>query len=556
MEHSIIDAALLSELLKGGYNELISQKEVINNLNVFPIPDGDTGLNMGKTLQGGIETLKEGASFKDMLKGFSKGTLMSARGNSGVILSQFFRGFAKGIADVEELTVKDFTSAMGVGRNQAYAAVVNPVEGTMLTLMTDGFLILQNKQDTIEDFESMFQILVRELEASLERTPSLLDVLEEAGVVDSGGAGFLAIFTGMKKALCGEAIEVAEESHNAPSGAAVQLLDENSEVEFGYCTEFILQLFSKKTDIEKFDIDAFIAELTKLGDSIVAIRDEDLVKVHIHTKTPEIPLAYAHKFGEFITMKIENMTVQHNEVISENADSAAAKATVPAKPKKHQKFAVVTTCTGEGFRNFFTDLGADVIIDGGQTNNPSAEDFITAFKSLDADHIVVLPNNSNIILTAEQAASLYKECDVRIIPTKSLAEGYSSLSLMDKFASDIDGLINSMTYALDNVDTALVSTATRDAQMDGVTITEGDYVGIINKEIRISAKSKLDAAVNLLKGYEDMSEKDVLTIFYGKDVGEEEASSLEDLLTEEFPLLDIGIVPGLQDVYSFVMAIE
>lgn len=556
MKHSIIDAEMLASLLKGGYQELLSQKEIINNLNVFPIPDGDTGLNMGRTLQGGIETIKDDASFKDMMKAFSKGTLMSARGNSGVILSQFFRGFAKGVGDIDAMSVYDFATAMKAGRDQAYSAVVNPVEGTMLTLMTDGSNCLDS--DKILDFESLFEVLIPELKASLERTPSLLDVLADAGVVDSGGAGFLAIFNGMAKALNGEVTSeaVSSPASSEASEPAVMLLDENSEVEFGYCTEFILQLFSKKTDVDNFDIDDFIEELKKLGDSIVAIRDEELVKVHIHTKTPEVPLAYAHKFGEFVTMKIENMTVQHNEVINEHADSAAAKAGTVPKKAKHQKFAVVTTSSGEGFKNYFTDLGTDVVIDGGQTNNPSTEDFVNAFKTLDADYIVVLPNNSNIIMAAEQAAELYKECDVRIVPTKSLAEGYSSLSLMDKYASDIDEFLKSLTRGLSNVTTAMLSTATRDAEMDGVTIKKGQYVGIIDKEIRISGDDKLSTAINLLSGDESIADKDVITVFYGKDVTEAEAQQLEDLISEQFPLLDIGIVPGLQDVYSFIIAIE
>ena len=555
MKHSIIDAQMLAALLKGGYQELLSQKEIINNLNVFPIPDGDTGLNMGRTLQGGIETLKDDSSFKDMMKAFSKGALMSARGNSGVILSQFFRGFAKGVADIDAMSVYDFAKAMKAGRDQAYSAVVNPVEGTMLTLMTDGSNCLD--KDSIVDFESLFEVLIPELKASLQRTPSLLDVLAEAGVVDSGGAGFLAIFNGMAKALSGEitAEEVHEEATPKATEPVAMLLDENSEIEFGYCTEFILQLFSKKTDVENFDIDAFIEELKKLGDSIVAIRDEELVKVHIHTKTPEVPLAFAHQYGEFVTMKIENMTVQHNEVINEHSDSAAAKATSP-KASQHQKFAVVTTASGEGFISYFKDHGVDVVIDGGQTNNPSTEDFINAFRSLDADHIVVLPNNTNIIMAAEQAAELYKVCDVRIIPTKSLAEGYSSISLMDPFAANIDDFIRSMTYALGNVTTAMVSTATRDAEMDGVMIRKGQYVGIIDKEIRISGDDKLSTTINLLTGDEEISDKDVITVFYGKDVTEDEANALENLISENFPLLEVAIVPGLQDVYSFIIAIE
>ena len=546
MEHSVIDAALLRQMLKNGYQELMICKEEINDLNVFPIPDGDTGLNMTRTMQGGIETMDEGASAGEMLKAFAKGTLMSARGNSGVILSQFIRGFAKDVDDIDEFTTDDFIKAVANGRDQAYSAVVNPVEGTMLTLMKDGASVLKVKRDKINDFEGLFVMLLSELEASLKRTPSLLDVLAEAGVVDSGGAGLLAIFRGMAKAVNGEIIEAVESSRPESVNTPLSLLDENSSVEFGYCTEFIVQLFDRKNPIDEFDIDKFIEGLKEIGESIVALRDDELVKVHIHTMQPEEALSYAHKYGEFLTLKIENMTVQHNEVIGKDT----------CHKIEHTKYAVITTSSGSGITEYFKGLGTDVVIDGGQTNNPSAEDFVNAFKKVDADHIVVLPNNSNIILAAEQAASLYDHPDIRVIPTKSLAEGYSSLSLMDKSAPDIDAFVEGMTYALDGVTTALVSTATRDANMDGVDIKQGNYIGIIDKTVACCGPSKIETATELVSSYEDIRDKDVLTVFYGKDVTEDEACEFESALSDKFPLLEIGLIPGNQDVYSFIMALE
>ena len=547
MKHSIVDADMLATMLRNGYQELLSQKEAINNLNVFPVPDGDTGLNMSRTMQGGIESLESGISAGMLFKRFSKGALMSARGNSGVILSQFLRGLAKDTDLLDAITVYDFITAIENGRDQAYSTVVNPVEGTMLTLMTDATKILRARESEIYDFEDLFLVVLPELEASLQRTPSLLPVLAEAGVVDSGAAGLLAIFRGMAKAINGEILDEIASIEEANKTASIGLLDEDSSVEFGYCTEFIVQLFNKKIDVASFDIDAFIEELKKLGDSIVALQDENLVKVHIHTKEPEKALAFAHNYGEFLTLKIENMTLQHNEVIAHQAEEEKI---------EHQKYAVITTSSGKGITEYFKGLGTDVIIDGGQTNNPSAEDFINAFKKVDADHIVVLPNNSNIILTAKQAASMYDHPDIRVIPTKSLAEGFSSLSLMDKFLPDIDSFVEGMTYALANVTTGLVSTATRDAEMDGVSVKQGEYIGIIDKTIKCSGTDKLAIARDLVLGYEDIDDKDVLTVFYGSDVTEDEVFKLQEELSDAKPMLEIGFIPGGQDVYSFIMAIE
>lgn len=547
MKHVIIDSLLLRDMLTNGFKELLKQKEYVNNLNVFPVPDGDTGLNMSKTFQGGVDSLIEADTVGGCLKSFARGALLAARGNSGVILSQFLRGFTKDTEDLDNFTIDTFIDAIANGREQAYASVVNPTEGTMLTLMTDAMNTLRENRASFNDFEDLFKALLIELEMSLKRTPSLLDVLAEAGVVDSGGAGLLAIFKGMAMAIDGELLDdivIPEES----TSTAIGMLDENDTNVFGYCTEFILQLFNNKIDVASFSVDKFIEDLTELGDSIVAVQDDIIVKVHIHTKTPEVVLAFAHKYGEFLTLKIENMTVQHNEVI---AQSEAAE-----EMPEHKDYAVIAVASGEGIIDFFKLIGADVIIDGGQTNNPSTEDFVNAIKKVNADHIVLLPNNSNIILTAEQASKMFDDMDIRVIKTKSIAEGYSCLSMMDQGADDIDRFITSMSSSLDNVVTGLVTTATRDTVIDGVDIKKDKYIGIGDKTIYTCDDNKVDCAYNLIKSIPDIDSKDVLTIFQGANVTDEEIEEFQDRVSSDYPLMEIGVVPGGQDVYDLIMAIE
>ncbi len=547
MKHVIIDSLLLRDMLTNGFKELLNQKEYVNNLNVFPVPDGDTGFNMSKTFQGGVDSLIEADTVGGCLKSFARGALLAARGNSGVILSQFLRGFTKDTEDLDNFTIDTFIDAIANGREQAYASVVNPTEGTMLTLMTDAMNTLRENRASFNDFEDLFKALLIELEMSLKRTPSLLDVLAEAGVVDSGGAGLLAIFKGMAMAIDGELLDdivIPEES----TSTAIGMLDENDTNVFGYCTEFILQLFNNKIDVASFSVDKFIEDLTELGDSIVAVQDDIIVKVHIHTKTPEVVLAFAHKYGEFLTLKIENMTVQHNEVI---AQSEAAE-----DMPEHKDYAVIAVASGEGIINFFKLIGADVIIDGGQTNNPSTEDFVNAIKKVNADHIVLLPNNSNIILTAEQASKMFDDMDIRVIKTKSIAEGYSCLSMMDQGADDIDRFITSMSSSLDNVVTGLVTTATRDTVIDGVDIKKDKYIGIGDKTIYTCDDNKVDCAYKLIKSIPDIDSKDVLTIFQGANVTDEEIEEFQDRVSSDYPLMEIGVVPGGQDVYDLIMAIE
>lgn len=554
MNHKKLDVALLKEMFEGGYSELLSQRDYVNNLNVFPVPDGDTGLNMCKTFLGGIDNSKDTSSVSSYLDDFARGTLLSARGNSGVILSQFVRGFAKGASKLSgtEISISDFGTVLSAGVEKAYGSVVNPTEGTMLTVMKDTAAFVNTKGSEYANFEGLFTDLIPAIKKSLQNTPNLLPVLKEAGVVDSGGAGILALFLGMKKVLFGEEIGKFEtndriETSEGPSMSS--RLDENAETVYGYCTEFILQLFEKKIDVEKFSIDEMIEGLQKLGDSIVAVQDEKLVKVHIHAHEPEKVLSFAHGYGEFLSLKIENMTLQHSEVLAEKGEEFL-------KPIEYKKYGIVAVASGKGIADYFMSLGADVIVDGGQTNNPSSEDFINAFKKLNCDHIVVLPNNSNIILAAEQAGKLYKECDVRVVATKSVAEGYSALSLMDINAPTIEALTDGMTYYLPNVTTGLVTFSTRDTSIDGIDVQEGDFIGLADKHLLAASNSKVSAALGILNAIDNIEDKEVLTVFYGKDVTTRDLDELASRVSEEFPLIEIGFINGEQDIYYFIMAIE
>ena len=387
------------------------------------------------------------------------------------------------------------------------------------------------------------------MKRSLAHTPELLPVLKEAGVIDSGGAGFLCIFEGMEMALLGMNIDdIADDIvPTLGTSAAVSSFGPDSELEYGYCTEFILQLQNSKTDIQCFSIKPVIEYLETLGDSIVAVADGDIVKVHVHTFTPEKVIEYARRFGEFISVKIENMSVQHSEVVAAKEQS---------EPREHTRYAVAAVASGDGITEYFSEIGVSEIITGGQTNNPSIEDLICAFDKLDCDHIIVLPNNSNIVMTARQAAELYDKCDVRVIPTKSIAEGYSALSMMDLSADTVDELIDGMTSYLGDVTTGYVTTATRDTEMNGVRVKRGDYIGLDNSSILCATNDKVSAALGILKNLPDIDDKQVITVFSGADVTTDELDTLKSKIAAAYPLIETGYINGGQEVYSFILAIE
>ena len=546
MVRNKIDGEFLELMLQNGYRNIMLNQAEIDALNVFPVPDGDTGLNMTMTMSGGVENHESSKNVGEMMASFAHGTLFSARGNSGVILSQFINGFAKGAKDMDTMSVSDFAEAMESGVNQAYKSVVRPVEGTMLTVMREATEFLSNNKDSFASFEDCFMSLMPVIRRSLDNTPNLLPVLEEAGVIDSGGAGFLTIVEGMKLALEGEILsDDSKASSSLKPSSKISLLPDNGTLEYGYCTEFILQLIYSDHRADSFNLDEMIATLETFGDSIVAIREDNVVKVHVHTFTPEKVLAYARGFGEFLTLKIENMALQHNESIKENK-----------KKKKHQKYAIATVASGRGIQEYLTGIGADVIISGGQTDNPSTEDFINAFDTLDADYIVVLPNNSNVIMAAKQAAKIYDKADVRVIETRSVAEGYSALSMMNNSVDTVEELIEGMSFGIPNVTTGYITTATRDSSMGGVAVKQGDYIGLDRETIRSSEKSKADAVMGLLKNLPEIDEKEVLTGFFGNGVTEEEAEALKELIEENFPMLECAFIEGDQPVYDYIFALE
>lgn len=541
MIRTVLTDVELKEMFANGYRSLCRAEKQINDLNVFPIPDGDTGTNMVKTLGGGVFSASLGnGTMSEFMNSFSRAVLFNARGNSGVILSQFIRGFASGCDDNEILDINGFCNAFSAGVEKAYAAVIEPVEGTMLTVIREAAEAL-NKAEGITNFHEALAFIIDEMKVSLKHTPDKLPVLKEAGVVDSGGLGIIYIFEGMKAYIEGDIIET-DDAPDIYISSLGSTFGPDSVLEYGYCTEFILQLMNYKTNIAEFTRDDVVAFLETIGDSIVAVQDEDILKVHVHTFEPEKALAYARRFGEFVSVKIENMSIQHNESFEEK--------------KKHYKYAVVGVATGDGIKQYFKDIGVAEIIDGGQTNNPSAQNFIDVFNSLDAEHIVVLPNNSNIILTAMQAKDMCMDKDIRVIPTKSVAEGYSAISMMDMTASDIDEFLDSMTAFLSGVTAASITLAVSDAQMNGVKVAAGEYIAIVNGKIVAAAKDRYDVIILMLQSLPDIDEKQVITMFSGKGVSTEDAQIIVEKIKEKYPLIEVGNICGGQDIYDFYMAIE
>lgn len=541
MNRVAITGAETKEMFANGYRSLCRAEKQVNDLNVFPIPDGDTGTNMLKTLGGGIFSFEfDGTSANEFMKLFARSVLLCARGNSGVILSQFIRGFADGCKE-DVLDVPTFSRALLSGAEKAYDAVINPVEGTMLTVIREGAEAFAKNSEKTTLFGAL-SFVIDAMQESLRNTPEKLPVLKEAGVVDSGGLGIIYIFEGMKAYFEGKIIEADEAPTDYITQPVNAAFGPDSVLEYGYCTEFILQLMNAKTNIENFNCNEIIQYLQTIGDSIVAVQDGDVVKVHVHTFTPDKALGFARNYGEFISVKIENMSIQHNELMAEK--------------KKHYKYAVVAVATGDGLESYFKEIGAAAIINGGQTNNPSAQDFIDVFNSLDAEHIIVLPNNSNIILTAMQAKEICADKDIHIIPTKSVVEGYSALSMMDTSAGDVETFIENMTAFLPNLTSASITVAVHDAQMNGVTVKEGEYMGIADGKIISSSIDRNVAIMEMLEKLPDIDDKQVITIFTGKGVSENESNEIAEKIMEQYPLIEVGCIYGGQELYDFYMAIE
>lgn len=552
-----VNGELYKLIVKNGAVSLRNNYKKIDALNVFPVPDGDTGTNMAMTIEAGvaaIENVNESSVYL-MAKALSRGMLMGARGNSGVILSQLFRGIYKGLAEYEEVGAKELAKAFKSGVDQAYKAVMKPVEGTILTVVKDATNVAfkkVTKKNTIEEF---FEIFMAEGYASLERTPDLLPVLKDAGVVDSGAAGFMCIAEGMQKAVLGEIIEPVDADKVVTSTVNRGSFNAHSELTYGYCTEFILQLQHSKVDIAKFKEKVIIEKLETLGDSIVCIKDEDIIKVHVHTKTPGVVFNFAQQFGEFITVKVENMSVQHTDS-SEIEEPCDCEQCVEMRANQaRKKFAVVAVASGEGLVNLFKSMGVDYVVHGGQTMNPSAEDFVKAFDSINAENIIVFPNNGNIVMAAKQAGKYYDKANVVVVNSKSLAQGYSALTMLDVSSDDLDQIVEEIDSVIKNVTTGLITYSIRDAQIDGVDIHKDDYIGIVNGKMVASNKDKVESVVELLK-HSDIEDKEIITIIKGIDATEEETDRIVEYIEENYPDIETDVVEGNQEVYSFILSIE
>lgn len=554
-----IDGILLKQMIISGANNLYNNYPEVDALNVFPVPDGDTGTNMNLTISSGAKEIatRNDASVYDVAKAFSRGLLMGARGNSGVILSQIFRGFAQGLKGKIEATAQDISDALLMGKEVAYKAVMRPVEGTILTVIRESSQALADSVYPDMPLDEALDILLKEARESLKRTPNLLPVLKEAGVVDSGGAGLCKIIEGFDLALHNQILEknmpdVVSDSVVEPIIGNVQASLEHKE--FGYCTEFILKLPEDPIKAKKknFVPSRFSGVLNSHGNSIVMVHDDDLIKVHIHTLNPGNILTYAQQFGEFVKIKVENMSEQHTHLIEE--DAKAKEDEIKKQPKK--PFGLISVGAGKGIVDLFKDLNCDYIVSGGQTMNPSTEDFIKAIKSINAEQIFILPNNSNIIMAATQACDVMnEEVKCTVIPTKTIPQGLVS-AMMYNPESDYDTNYNDMMESLSSVKSGQVTFAVKDTSFEGMEIHKDDFIGICDKKILATEKDKIKCALKLINTMID-EDSSIITIITGEDVTEAERDALKELVQAKVgDMVDVDVKVGLQPVYSFIIGIE
>ena len=553
-ERKLIDGELFEKMILGGVANLQEHLQQVNDLNVFPIPDGDTGENMYLTLQGGLDGLR--ACQSDLLgekaQAMAQGMLLGARGNSGVILSQLFYGLSEGLKGLNEANLSELGNALKTGVKCAYGAVAHPVEGTILTVAREAVENVceqLNEEMTVEEF---FSAYLTQMQKSLERTPNLLSVLKEAGVIDSGGAGLVYITEGFCLALGGAEVgkELASASVGGKKAIDFSKFNENSVMEYGYCTELLLQLQTSKTDVENFSVDELIEYLSTIGDSIVAFKTGTIIKIHVHTMTPYMVLAYCQKFGEYLTVKIENMTLQHNETVEEK------KRVEIKNPKRaRRKYATVTVATGEGLMQVFKDMGADYVIFGGQTNNPSSEDFIKAFDEVNADVVFVLPNNGNVVLAAKQAAKIYQDSEIRVVESKNVGQGYSALSMLDYEAGETDEIVAMMQESMQGTITGMVARAVRDTSMNGVDVEKDGYMGFTDHTMLVCKATKSEALEALTEKL-DVQHKEFVIVVYGKTITNEEKQTFTSFMAKTYPRVETYEIDGGQDVYDYLLIVE
>jgi DAK2 domain fusion protein YloV len=543
-----VTGKLFKEMVVCGANTLHNHHPEIDALNVFPVPDGDTGTNMSLTFMAGANEIRgmDSDNIYDIAKKLSKGLLMGARGNSGVILSQIFRGFAMSLEGKQEMDALSLAEAFQNGAKVAYKAVMRPVEGTILTVIREASEATMNHVTPDMSIEDVFSYFVSEAELSLERTPELLPVLKEVGVVDSGGAGLILVFKGFMSGLLGETVEYIEMS--AQTTVMDSIVDADAgEDAFGYCTEFIVRLDDAL--INKFSEDQLKKELERIpGDSIVVVQDEEIVKVHVHTLKPGNALNIAQRFGEFVKLKIENMQEQHNTIMDQGVMEQAHVT------REHKEVAVISVCAGKGLEKAFLELYCDYVVSGGQTMNPSAEDMVQAIKDMNADTVIVLPNNSNIVMTAMQTVDILEgEVNVVVIPSKTIPQGLAACIMFNP-EEKLEQVILDMNEAISNVKTGQVTFAIKDTSIDGIDIRANEYMAICEKEIVACHKDKLDAlkeTLDKLVGEDD----ELVTLITGEDVNDADVDEIESYIEDNFDV-ELEVIKGLQPVYSFIVGVE
>ena len=543
-----IDGKQVRDMFVSGANNLKNHKDLVDKLNVFPVPDGDTGTNMSLTISCAIKELDKGEqdNIGQLGKALSKGSLMGARGNSGVILSQIIRGIAKSIEDKETLTSMDIAEALKNGSDTAYKAVIKPVEGTILTVVRESSEYALKAAALEEDIIEFMKLLVKEANNSLDRTPELLHALKEAGVVDSGGKGLVLVYEGMLKSLEGQFVESQEIQTSDNTSIQVENKVSTEDIKFQYCTEFILET-DKISDLKMRDI------MIKYGDSLVVVGDDGIIKVHVHTNTPGTVLQEALAYGQLLTIKIENMKLQHENKVIKDSQEDQKVSELAAVSEEPKEFGFIATSMGEGLAKIFKDFGVDHIIEGGQTMNPSTEDFMNAIEKMNAHNIIILPNNSNIIMAANQAKDL-SDKNIIVIPTKNVSQAFAALVNFDADLTIEENEAN-MVEALSTVKSGQVTYAVRNTVINDVEVKEGNIIGLGEGKL-LSAGDDIDEiTTNLIESLVD-EDSAIITLFYGEDIKEEQAEALKESLEEKFEDIDIELYYGGQPIYYYLVSVE
>ncbi|MCM3736173.1 DAK2 domain-containing protein [Bacillus cytotoxicus] len=553
-----IDGKRLSQMIIQGANNLTNNVQLVDALNVFPVPDGDTGTNMNLSMTSGAREVKGNPSQHAGKVGvrLAKGLLMGARGNSGVILSQLFRGFSKSIEQKEELTTIDFADALEAGVETAYKAVMKPIEGTILTVARETSKHAVTVAKKQRDFVLFMEEVVKEANASLNRTPDLLPVLKQVGVVDSGGKGLVVVYEGFLADLKGETIasnQPTQPSMNemvrAEHHRSVQSQLSTEDITYGYCTEFMVKLDEEKMKEHNFSEQKFREEISVYGDSLLVVSDDEIVKVHIHAEHPGDAMNYGQRYGSLIKIKVENMREQHTALL----DEPAAMHVEVKQPAEKQPYGIITVAMGSGIKELFESIGATVVIEGGQTMNPSTEDIVKAIEEANAEKVIILPNNGNIVMAAEQAASVVDQ-EVIVVRSKTVPQGMAAMLAFNP-AGTLEENEAQMNEALTHVKTGQITYAVRDTEIDGVTINKDDFMCIADGKIVSTDVEKITAAKKLLENMLD-EDAEILTILQGEDASEEEVDALVTFVEDKFEDVEVEVHNGNQPLYSFIFSVE